>query len=145
MVPTFLMSDCIFSSKASENLCWHLLGCGKLLLSAVASSAAACCNTSSVKTSLGIIASLLCVHMIYFFGHPDLCSGLTIITIQNTHFGHLLSKIIPIVGMLFLSRQNKKGGIRYGINRSTEQKLQRGLHHIRWRKETAEMGDLSFL
>ena len=44
------------------------------------------------------------------------------------------------MGMLSLSRQNEKGGIRYGINRSTEQKLQRGLHRILRRKETAEIG-----
>jgi len=53
------------------------------LLSAVASSVAAC-------------------------GHPDLLSGLTIITIQIPNFGHLLSKIISKVGMLFLSHQNEK-------------------------------------
>ena len=44
-----------------------------------------------------------------------------------------------------LKPPKQKGGIRNGVDCSKEQKLQRGLHHIRRRKETAEMGDLSFL
>ena len=61
------------------------------------------------------------------------------------HFGHPLSKIIAKLEMLCLSRQQQEGGNKHGINRSTEQKLQRGVHHIRWRQEETKVGDLSFL
>lgn len=44
-----------------------------------------------------------------------------------------------------LKSPRQKGGNKYGINRSTEQKLQRGVHHIQWRQEETKVGDLSFL
>lgn len=61
------------------------------------------------------------------------------------YFGHSPSKIISKLEMLCLSRQQQKGGNKHGINRSTEQKLQRGVHHLRWRQEETKVGDLSLL
>lgn len=62
------------------------------------------------------------------------------------YFGHLPPKIISKLGMLCLNRQDKKEVTSIGgINRSTEQKLQRSVHHIRGRQEETKAGDLSFL